>query len=328
VNNNKTAGGKEMKKGLRLVKVLGLCFLLCTMAVGSFSVYAKKPVKVAMMLKTLANPYWVSMKEGVEASAKKMGVQCDVYAVESEADVQGQLQKLEDIIAGDQYDALCVAPITPTNCISAVVKANAKKIPVVNVDEKFDMNALKAAGGYVVGYATSDNTKVGNMGAQLVIDKIGHTGGVAIIEGQAGATSGEIRRDGAKQIFLAKKVKILDIQPGDWDRQKSLDVATNLINKYGKELKGIFCANDTMALGVLQAMKNTGRMDIALVSTDANPEVRTAIAAGELQAVVQSPQGIGTACLEMAVKAFEKGNPGSLNSKPEERYIAATIVKK
>jgi len=306
------------------VVIIASFFALSSLAVD------KEPIKIAVMLKTLANPYWVIMKEGIEAKAKEMGVECDFFAVVSEADIIGQVNALEDIIALDKYDALAIAPITPTNCISAVVKANAKGIPVVNIDEKFDMVELKKAGGYVVGYATSDNIKVGKMGAKFIMDKIGSDGGgVAIIEGQAGATSGEIRRDGAKQMFETnKKFKILAIQPGDWDRQKSLDVATNLIIKYGEELKGIFCANDVMALGVLQAMKNTLRMDIVLVSTDANDEVRKGVAAGELHAVVQGCQDIGIACFQMAVKAVQDGNAGSLDAKAEEQYISPTLLTK
>ncbi len=284
-------------------------------------------ITVGVLLKTLANPYWVSMKESIEKEISKLpGVKVEILAAESEQDVAGQLNMLENMIDSGKYQALAVAPITPNNCISGVVKANKKGLPVVNIDEKFDMDALKKAGGYVVGYATSDNIKVGRMGAKLIVDTIGTSGGVCIIEGQAGATSGELRRDGAKAGFKDAGVEVLDVQPGNWDRQVSLDVATNMINKYGSKLKGIFTANDTMALGVLQAMENTGRMDICLVSTDANKEVQAAIDAGKLSAVVQSPGGIGMACVEMAVKAVQDKNPGSLNTVPETQLVPAVVV--
>jgi D-allose transport system substrate-binding protein len=320
-----------MKISKRLVVVLA-CVLLVLGATSFVSAAGteKGTIVVGVLLKTLANPYWVSMKGALESEVKNMpGVKLDIFAAQSEADITGQMNMLQDMINSGKYDAIAVAPITPTNCISVVVAANKKGIPVVNIDEKFDMKALAQAGGYVVGYATSDNIKVGEAGAKLIMEKVGKFGsgdGVCIVEGLAGATSGELRRDGAEKGFKAAGVTLLADQPGDWDRQKSLDVATNMINKFGAHLKGIFTANDTMALGVLQAMENTGRMDICLVSTDANPEVRQAINEGKLAAVVQSPGGIGIACVKMAVKAAMEKNPGSLGVEPETQLIPATIV--
>ena len=319
---------------MKKLKVLLLCVvLISTMGVlgaaGQEEVVEKDSdnIVIGVLLKTLANPYWVSMKEGIEAEAKNMdGVEIEIFAAESEQDVAGQLNMFENMIDSGKYDAFAVAPITPNNLITGVVRANKMGYPVVNIDEKFDMDELAAAGAYVVGYATSDNKKVGRLAAELIIEKIGTSGGVGIVEGQAGATSGELRRDGAREAFEAAGVEILSIQPGNWDRQVSLDVATNMINRYGDKLKGLFTANDTMALGVLQAMKNTGRTDIVLVSTDANSEVQEAIKRGELSAVVQSPQGIGVACVEMAVKAVKEGNAGSLDQEPETQLIAATVV--
>lgn len=283
-------------------------------------------IVIGVLLKTLGSPYWISMQEGILAEVEKLdGVEVEILAAESESDIAGQLTILENMIDSGKYDALAIAPITPNNCITGVVKANEMGIPVVNIDEKFDMDALADAGGYVVGYATSDNIKVGMMGAELIAANI-DGGGACIIEGQAGATSGELRRDGAIQGFEAAGIEVLEVQPGDWDRQVSLDVATNMINLYGDELTAIFTANDTMALGVLQAMENTGRTDIYLVSTDANDEVKAAIEEGKLSAVVQSPGGIGFACVEMAVQAVKDGNAGSLDAEPETQLIPAVVV--
>ena len=72
--------------------------------------------------------------------------------------------------------------------------------------------------------------------------------------------SGELRRDGCKETLEADgsgKYQVVDVQPADWDRQKALDVATNIITKT-PDLNAFFVANDTMALGVMQAIANTG----------------------------------------------------------------------
>ena len=117
--------------------------------------------------KTLSNLFWVDMADGIQAEAEKLGVTADIFAVDAETDIDGQLKKCEDAINSGSYDGLGVAPITATNLISAVVAANQKGMPVVNIDAKIDEDALKEAGGYVVGFATSDNHKVGAMALSI-----------------------------------------------------------------------------------------------------------------------------------------------------------------
>ena len=282
---------------------------------------------IGVLFKTLSSPYWQLMQEGLEEQVAALdNVTIEIFGAESEEDLTGQLNLMENMITSGKYDALCVAPITPTNLISGVVMANEANIPVVNIDEKFDMDALAEAGGYVVGYATSDNVAVGEMAADEIMKQFPDGAGVCIVEGIAGATSGELRRDGCRDALeAAEGYEILDVQPGDWDRQTALDVATNMINKYGDELDAIFTANDTMAKGVLQAMINTGREDIFLVSTDADTEVQEGIAAGQLIAVVQDPGGIAFSCVEQAVEALESGNYGSVDEQPEDVLIPATV---
>jgi D-allose transport system substrate-binding protein len=282
---------------------------------------------IGVLMKTLASPYWQSMAAGLEEEVAKMDdVTIEIFGAESEDDLSGQLALMENMINSGKYDALCVAPITPTNLISGVVMANQMGLPVVDIDEKFDMDALKEAGGYVVGYATSDNNAVGAMAADLIAEAYPDGAGVCIIEGIAGATSGELRRDGCINALAEMTgYTVLDVQPGDWDRQVALDVATNMINKYGDELKAIFTANDTMAKGALQAMENTGRTDILLVSTDADTEVQEAIAAGKLVAVVQNPTGIAVSCVEQAIEAVKSGNAGSLDAVVEDTLIPAKV---
>ena len=52
----------------------------------------------AFLLKTLANPFWAQMKEGIEQEAKKQGVEVEVFASPSEGDVQAQLTLFEDLL--------------------------------------------------------------------------------------------------------------------------------------------------------------------------------------------------------------------------------------
>ena len=288
-------------------------------------------LKVAIVLKTLSDPFWVGMAEGIKSDAKKQGINVEIFAVDSEADIDGQLKKLEDIVNSGAYDGIGVAPITGTNLISGVVAANKKGIPVVNIDAKIDDTALRAAGGYIIGFATSDNYKVGSMGADYVIQQYPAGGKVAVVEGRAGDLSSELRCNGFRETIQKNGkglFEITDSQPADWDRQKALDVATNVIMKT-PDLKAFYVANNTMALGVLQAISNTGKNGkILLVGTDASEETNIAIKAGQMVAVCQSPADIGITCFNILVDAIKAGEKGSPDYKVVNKLVAANLTTK
>lgn len=283
--------------------------------------------EVAIILKTLSNPFWVSMKEGIEKEAAAQGIKVDIFAVNSEEDVQEQLKLLEDLI-GKGYKAIGVAPLSPVNLIPGIVEANKKGIYVVNIDEKIDMNQLKASGGSVLAFVTTDNVKVGAKGAEYIVSKLSDGGEVAIIEGKAGNASGEYRKQGATEVFKGNsKIKLVASQPADWDRSKALDLAANLIQKY-PNLKAIYAANDTMALGALQAVINANKQNqIIVVGTDGAPEALESIKQKGLSATVaQDSANIGVESFKILLDALKTKPEISPNNAPKEVPVESKLV--
>ncbi|RRD39201.1 D-allose transporter substrate-binding protein [Leptotrichia sp. OH3620_COT-345] len=283
--------------------------------------------EVAIILKTLSNPFWVSMKEGIEKEAAVQGVKVDIFAVNSEEDVQEQLKLLENLMRKG-YKAIGVAPLSPVNLIQGIVEANKKGIYVVNIDEKIDMNQLKASGGSVLAFVTTDNVKVGAKGAEYIVSKLPEGGEVAIIEGKAGNASGEYRKQGATEIFKAdSKIKLVASQPADWDRSKALDLAANLIQKY-PNLKAIYAANDTMALGALQAVINANKQNqIIVVGTDGAPEALESIKQKGLSATVaQDSSSIGAESFKILLEAIKNKPEISPDTVPKEVPVESKLV--
>ena len=281
----------------------------------------------AIMLKTLANPFWVTMKEGIEAEAEKMGVTVDIYAVQSESDLQGQLQMFETMLSKG-YKGIGFAPLSPVNLVPAVAKAYKDGIKLVNIDEKINMEELNAAGGNVNAFVTTDNVAVGAKGGQFIVDQIG-SGNVAIIEGKAGAASGEARRAGAAQIFESTSgINLVASQPADWDRSRALDVAANMIQRFS-DLKGIYCANDTMALGAMQAVANAGGSDsIIVVGTDGIDEARDMVSQGKLGATVgQDPAEVGAESLRQLIAAVKNDKTTAVGDEPTFIAVDSMLIK-
>ncbi|HDX8332831.1 TPA: D-allose transporter substrate-binding protein [Raoultella ornithinolytica CD1_MRS_4] len=284
----------------------------------------------AVVLKTLSNPFWVDMKKGIEDEAKTLGVSVDIFASPSEGDFQSQLQLFEDL-SNKNYKGIAFAPLSSVNLVMPVAKAWKKGIYLVNLDKKIDMDNLKKAGGNVEGFVTTDNVAVGAKGADFIIEKLGAEGGdVAIIEGKAGNASGEARRNGATEAFKkASQIKLVASQPADWDRIKALDVATNVLQR-NPNLKAFYCANDTMAMGVAQAVANAGKSQTVLVvGTDGIPEARKMVEAGQMTATIaQNPGNIGATGLKMMVDAEKTGKVIPLDKTPEFKLVDSILVTK
>ena len=289
---------------MKKVSIITITMIMVVSLVCSSPVFAEG-LKFGVILKTLANPHWVAMKNGYEAEAKKQGIDIEIFAVSSEGNIQEQLQLFETVLQKN-FDGIAFSPITPVNLIPVVVKANKQGIPVVNVDEGVDQKALKDAGGEIGAYIRTDNFKIGQQAADFVASKFPNGGKVAIVEGMAGNASGDARRDGFKdKIMSYTGFEVVASQPGDWDRIKALDVATNIINR-NEDLVAIYCANDTMALGVQQAVENQ-KKDILVVGTDGIEEAVEAVKAGKLGATVaQDPYAMGVTAVQTLIKLINK----------------------
>lgn len=283
----------------------------------------------AVILKNQSSDFWVKMKEGVEAKAQELGIKVDVYAAQSEEDTEGQLKIFENALT-KKYKAIGIAPLSPVNVIPAVVKANEQGIYVMNIDEKLDMDTLRSSGGSVIGFATTDNVAVGQKGANYIIENLSEGGQVAIIEGKAGNASGESRKQGATEAFNgAGNFEIVGSLPADWDRQKALDVATSFIQS-NPDLKAIYCCNDTMALGAMQAVVNANKVGaIMIVGTDGDTEAVDSINQDMMSATVaQDPAGIGAASLEAMVKAVEEQIAIDPNVEPTVIPVESKLIVK
>ena len=283
--------------------------------------------KYAVVLKTQSSQFWQDMKAGIEEEATKLGVKVDIQSGNTEDDVEGQVQILENFVSTGEYKAIGVAPISDVNLNNAIAEGCSKGIVFIDIDEKIDAKALGELGGGLYAYVATDNKLVGETGAGELLKQVGNDAKVAIIEGKAGALSGEQRRDGAKTAFEAAGAKIVDSQPADWDRTKAMDVATNMISA-NPDIKAIYCCNDTMAMGAVEAVKKSGK-DIKVCGTDGNDDAIQAVADGDLAATVaQNPKQVGATALDLMVQAAKENAKPAAGAEVAQTGIAAVLITK
>ena len=258
-----------------------------------------------IVLKTQSSQFWQDMKAGIEDEAKKLNVTVDIQSGNTEDDVEGQVTILENFISSGKYKAIGVAPISDVNLNNAIAQATKAGIVVVDIDEKINADALGKLGGALSAYVATDNQAVGKMAGEELTKQLEKGSEVAIIEGKAGAISGEQRRDGAKAAF--EEAGMMNAHP---------------------DLKAFYACNDTMALGIAEAVKKAGK-DILVCGTDGDKEAISAVDKGEMTATVaQDPKAIGAKSLDLLVEAVKNGEKPEVGKEFKTYGIEAILINK
>lgn len=260
---------------------------------------------VALVVKTLNNPFFLDLQRGAEESAQKLNIHLIVQAPERELDVEKQMQIIENLIQR-RVDAICVSPSGSKEIVPAIAKANKAGIPVLAVDTRVDAAALVEAGAEVTTFIGSDNFEGGKIAAQYLIDRLNGSGKVAVLEGIPGHETGDQRLNGFRSIVERHPgVEIVASQTANWERAQGFTVFQNILQAY-PDVNALFACNDMMALGAAEAIAAAGKTgDIIVIGFDAVNDARAAIAQGRMAAsVAQHPYHMGRLAVEYAQRVI------------------------
>ena len=297
-----------MKRWIALLLTLAMCFALT--ACGGKTTEAPsndeqpaqtdaagKTITIALLPKTLSNPYFVAMQKFAEAAAASLSN--DEYTVEivcsappSEDGVNEQITMFESYLEKG-VDGVLIVPCGTAEVVDTIKKANEKNVPVICLDTNADEGAEVAAfigtnnydGGFLAGQWTAEN-----------ID-----GQVAIITGTLGNQCHTDRNNGyVDGLEGASNVELVgDIQPCNGDQGTAMGIAENLLTAY-PDLKCIYVTSDTGAMGAATAVQATGR-DVKVIGFDGSPAGAQSIIDGGMTATVAQTPGV---MAEEGVKAL------------------------
>ncbi|GHD51386.1 substrate-binding domain-containing protein [Streptomyces galbus] len=252
--------------------------------------------KVGLSLSTLNNPFFVQIRSGAQAEAKKRGV--DLTVTDAQNDASQQANQLQNFTSSG-LGAIIVNPVDSDAAGPSVRAADKAKIPVIAVDRgvnKADVNALVA----------SDNVAGGELAAKTVAEKLGGHGKIVILQGQAGTSAARERAEGfAKGLKAYPGIQVVAQQPADFDRTKGLDVMSNLLQAH-PDVQGVIAANDEMALGAIKALGAKAGKSVQVVGFDGTPDGLKAVEQGTLYAsVAQQPSQLGRIAVDNALRALD-----------------------
>ncbi|MFH8375799.1 substrate-binding domain-containing protein [Streptomyces cyaneofuscatus] len=250
--------------------------------------------KVGMSLSTLNNPFFVQMKDGAQAEAKKAGI--DLTVTDAQNDASQQANQLQNFTSSG-VSSIIVNPVDSDAVGPGVRSANKADIPVIAADR--GVNKADAAT-----LVASDNVAGGKLAADALADKLGGKGSIVILQGTAGTSASRERGAGFTEGLKAyPDIKVVAEQPADFDRTKGLDVMTNLVQSH-PGITGVFAENDEMALGAVKALGSKAGKSVSVVGFDGTPDGLKAVEAGTLYAsVAQQPSELGRIAVQNAVKA-------------------------
>ncbi|MGY2373297.1 substrate-binding domain-containing protein [Pseudomonas sp. SDO524_S393] len=224
---------------------------------------AAKP-KVGLVMKSLANEFFVTMQDGAKTYQKEHAADFDMITngIKNETDTSAQIDIVNQMILA-KVNAIVIAPADSKALVTVLKKASDAGIKVVNIDNRLDPDVLKSK-NLDIPFVGPDNRK----GSKLVGDYLAKqlTAGdkVAIIEGVPTTTNAQQRTAGYKDAMDAAGMKIVSTQSGNWEIDQGQKVASAMLSEY-PDLKALLAGNDNMALGAVSAVRAAGKAGKVLV---------------------------------------------------------------
>jgi ABC-type sugar transport system substrate-binding protein len=267
----------------------------------------------AAVIKGLDNPFFVTMRDGLVAAARRHGVWITVQAAVGLQDTAGQASALESLTSA-QAACYVINPINATNLIQPLAQISGGT-PIVNIDSPIDRQAAKAVGVGITTYIGTDNVAAGRLAADAMARFVPRGSSVAVIAGIPGdATSGARTKgfiEGARGRF-----DVIQTIAADFDRQRAALATAELLHS-GTSISGVFAVNDEMALGSAAAVRAAVRSGkVAVIGVDGIPAALAAVKHGAMSATVaQYPYTIGQLAVEACLAAIRrKAVPGKIDA--------------
>ncbi len=249
--------------------------------------------KIALLMKAAINPFFIKMKEGAEAYALEHGISLETFSLEFETDVEKQISIMKELIMDEKHGVIILAPTDSYRLVPVVKTALQRGVQVINIDNKLDRDTLKEY-GIQIPFIGPDNFAAAKKVGTYVRFKLKGKGNVLIFEGLAGAENAILRKKGFVSGLGGGNIHILGYIPGEWHRDKAFNETISYFKTHREKVDAILCANDEMALGVVQALSLLDKKDIIVTGYDNLREVRLLMREKKIYATVeQNPYLMG-----------------------------------
>jgi ribose transport system substrate-binding protein len=298
---------------MRLTKHAELFFLLLLL-LGCFSCQPapekKHSNKIAVVISTLNNPWFVVLGESAAARARELGYEAQIF--DSQNNSAREAEHFDNIVAMG-YDAILFNPTDADGSVLNVKRAKEAGIPTFCMDR--EINSKDAAATQLLSDSFTGCVKLG----QFFVRQMEKKGNYVEILGLVGDNNTWNRSKGFHSVvdeFPA--LKMVAQQSADFDRNKAMDVMETIMQA-NPAIDAVFCGNDAMALGAYQAVLAAGKADkVKIFGFDGSDDAINGIADGKIAAtVMQFPVLMSRTSADLADQ-YIKGKRGFKSKTPVE----------
>lgn len=283
--------------------------------------------RIALVMKSLANEFFLTMENGARAHQRAHADQYELLAngIKDELDVARQIDLVEQMIP-QRVAAIVIAPADSKALVAVCRKAMDAGIVVVNIDNKFD-SAVLADKQVKIPFVGPDNRRGAKQVGEYLAKRLKAGDEVAIIEGAPNAFNGIQRKQGFEDAMNAAGMKIVSSQSGYWETDKANQVVGALITEH-PDLKAVLCANDSMALGAIAALRAAGKGDqVLVVGFDNISAVQQLLKEGKILATAdQHGDHLAVFGIEYALDMLQKRSAPTDRETPVDLITAETLA--
>ena len=241
--------------------------------------------RIALVLKTLANPFFIEMERGAHEAADKVGAELVVRAAAQETSVDEQIDIVRALI-GARVAAIVIAPADSVKLVPVLRLAKDSGIAIVNVDNRLDRDFAMRSGLGEVPFVSVDNVKAAYLSAVVIARAATGPVEAAVIEGIRSAANAQARKIGALKAFAQfPNIRVVAMETANWRADEAHVIARKILAEHPR-LGLLFCANDVMALGAIRYLREQDIRHVRVAGFDALPEAVAAVRSGDLAATL------------------------------------------
>jgi ribose transport system substrate-binding protein len=280
--------------------------LLALLLSSSFSVHSAAPsYTIAVIPKGTTHEFWKSINAGAVKAQRELtdqGTKVDIIwkGPLREDDRDQQIQVVEGFMAR-HVSAIVLAPLDSQALVKPVHNAIAAKVPVVVMDSDLKSDRY-------VSFVATDNHKGGELAGDQMGKLLGGKGNVILLRYAVGSASTEAREAGFLEVLRSKypDIKLISSdQHAGATRESAYQVSQNLLNRFGREVNGIFCPCEPPTIAMTKALRDAGLAGgkVKMIGFDAGSQSVVDLKNGDVQGlVVQNPLLMGYLGVMTAVK--------------------------
>ncbi|ODA74861.1 MULTISPECIES: D-ribose ABC transporter substrate-binding protein [unclassified Streptomyces] len=302
-----------------LFSVLALTLSACGSSDGADKPQAEGEAKnnlMAIITPSPDNPFFKAEGDAARQKAESLGYRTSVA---SHGDDPNKQSELIDAAISRKAAAIILDNAGADASIGAVQKATDAGIPVFLIDREINKTGVAKA------QIVSNNSQGAQIAAQEFVKAMKEKGNYVELTGKESDTNAGVRSKGfADVISQYPDMKRVAQQTADWDQQEAFRKMETIIQR-NPDIQGVIAGNDTMALGVVAALKSARKSDVVVVGFDGSPDAVAQIKAGNMAATALQPAALGA---ERAVVQADQYIKTGKTGQPEKQSIDCVLVTK